>query len=325
MIFQTTDQIRQYLPANISLEVDTLKPYINAVEQQHLLSVLGAEQLDALLDYSNGVNTDEHLQPLLEKCLAPVLYLAIFTGFDLINVSFSDSGFRRNETDGSKSLYGYQERNIKEYLSTNGYNGLDNILTFLEANEADYPLWADSEACSLAYTNLIRNAAEFTAIYSPLRNSALIFRLLKSAITEVEDFEIKPLLGDDLYEMLLELVKDREINDVANLKYKKLLAEVNKPLAYLSIARGAHELGAKFTNRGLLFETVEPGADDVKAQAEAEKVARIVTNADRTGRGYLTTLRNYLIANATAFTEYVAPVDTSEYPDQTGKKVHTMF
>ena len=325
MIFQTTEQIKRFLPANISLDIATIKPFIEAVEQQHLRSVLGAEQLDALLDYSNGVNNDEHLEALLEKCFAPVLHLAIFTGFDLINVNLGDSGFRQNVTENAKSLYGYQERNIKEYLSLNGYNGLDSILSFLEANESHYPLWADSEACSLAYTNLIRNAAEFTAIYSPLRNSSLIFRLLKSAITEVEDFEIKPMLGDVLYETMLEMVKDREMNLVGNLKYKKLLAYVQKPLVYLSVAKGAEDLGAKFTNRGLLFETVDPGADDVKATAETEKVMRIVKHAEATGRGYLTSLRNYLIANAAEFTEYVAPVDISVYPDQSGKKIHTML
>lgn len=325
MIFQSTEQVKQFLPANISLELSTLKPFIDAAEQKYLLMVLGDEQLDALLSYSQGINADEHLDALMQKCLAPVLFLAIFDGFDLLNVTFSDSGFRRPESETSKSLYGYQERNIKTFLSVNGYNGLDSILAFLEANEANYKLWADSTACSMAYTNLLRNAAEFTAIYSPLRGSSLIFRLLKSAITETEDFDIKPVLGIALFEKLLEMVKDRDIDIVANIEYKRLLAYVLKPLAYLSIARGADDIGAKFTDKGLLFESIEPGLDDTKAAADAENVQKIKQKAYNTGRGYLAALKTYLADNSTKFPDYVTPVDTSEYPDQSGKKIHTMY
>lgn len=325
MIFQATEQIRKFLPANISLDVENIAPYLNQAEQLYLGNVLGSEQLAALLDYSNDINTDEKLDALLQVCMPAVLHLAIYDNFDLLNVTFSDAGFRRSESETSKSLFGYQERNIKANLSKLGFNELDAILVFLEKNEADYPLWADSDACSLAYSNLLRNAAEFTAIYTPLRGSSLIFRLLKSALTETEDFDIKPILGEDLFDKLLEMVKDREIDLPDNSDYKKLLGVCQKPLAYLAIARGAETIGAGFTDIGLLFKTVEPGLDDIKASNDASNVASIVSKAYANGRGYITQLYSYLELNSDKFSEFVQPVDVSEYPDQTGKKVHTMY
>jgi len=327
MIVKNTTEIKKHLPVNINLSIDNLKPFIERTEIKYLIPVLGLEQYEALNAYAQSKETDEDLDKLMKVCIPPVIFLAVFEGYDLLNVEFSDSGFHRNETEGKKGLYGYQERNIKGYLKNTGFNGLENVLKFLEENIDTYELWADSEACSSAYDSLIRTAVEFTKFYVQLRDSSIVFRQMKSAMQRAEDFQIRCKIGDAIVDNIKELIKDREIDDPTNSKYKLLLPYIQKPLAYLTIYEAANELGVKLTDKGMYFEEVNAGLipDNISETSPDSKVEVIKTQTYAYGRRYLTLLVNYLNEHASDFSEYTAISDDVIVADQSSKKIHTMY
>lgn len=326
MIVNTTAEIRQYLPVNISLSIENLKPFIEPVEQKYLVKVIGQEQYDSINDYVKSNVYNEKNAALLKHCLPPVVFLSVLEGFDFLNVEFSDSGFHRNESDTKKGLYGYQERNIKSFLKNSGFNALENLLKFLEEHIDDYPKWADSDECTNAYDSLIRNATEFTKFWVQLKGSAIVFRQLKSAMQRAEDFHIRGLIGDKLIDSIKELIKDREIDLPEKNKYKLLLPYIQKPLAYLTVYEGADELGAKLTDKGLYFEEVSNSTDNISEVITSERIEIIKMQARTSGKIYLTNLIDYLNKHNVYFAEEYTPINnTVVVADQTDKKIYTAY
>lgn len=327
MIIKNTAQIRKHIPVNISLDIKNLQPFIVLAEVKYLIPLLSIEQYNDLDAYAASATKDDAKEELLQQCMAPVIWLALLDGFDLLNIQISDAGMHRNETDQKKGLYGYQERNIKAYLKNSGFNGLDNILAFLEEHIDDYQLWADSTACSMAYDSLIISAKEFTKVYAPLKDSSIVFRNMKSAMQRVEDFQLRTRIGDAIIDNLKELIQDREINDPANAKYKALLSYIHKPLAYLTVEESIAELGAKFTDMGLLFEEVNAGLipDNISATNPDAKVQAIAKQCNATGRKYLSMLVDYLNAHTDDFPEYTEIRQIVEEADQSSKKIFRAY
>lgn len=327
MIVKNTPEIRKHLPVNINLSIENLKPFIGRSEIKYLIPLLGLEQYEEIKAYADSNTTNEDLEKLLNVCIPPIVFLSVYEGYDLLNVEFSDSGFHRNETEGKKGLYGYQERNIKGYLKNTGFNGLENVLKFLEENIDTYEKWADSEACSSAYDGLIRTASEFSKFYVQLRDSSIVFRQMKSAMQRAEDFQIRCKIGDTIVDTVKELIKDREIDQPTNNKYKLLLPYIQKPLAYLTVYEAANELGVKLTDKGMYFEEVNAGLipDNISETSPDSKVEAIKTQTYAYGRRYLTLLANYLNDHAADFEEYTPISDDVVVADQSSKKTHTMY
>lgn len=327
MIVKNTPEIRKHLPVNISLSIENLKPFLIRAELKYLIPTIGLEQYEALNAYAEAKEFDEDLDALMQVCIPPVIFLAVFEGYDLLNVEFSDSGFHRNETENKKGLYGYQERGIKAFLKNSGFNGLDAVLEFLEKNIDTYTLWADSEACSSVYDGLIRTAKEFTKFYVQLKDSSIVFRQMKSAMQRAEDFQIRCKIGNTIVDNIKELIKDREIDDPLNSKYKLLLPYIQKALAYLTINEAANELGVKLTDKGLYFEQVDAGLipDNISETSPDSKVETIKTQTFTYGRKYLTLLTDYLNAHTADFEEYTAISDEVIIADQSSKAIHTMY
>jgi len=328
MIIRNTAEVRQHLPANINLSIDGLKPFIEIVEQKYLVKVLGQEQYDIINEYANQNIFDADKDALIKQCIPPVVFLSVLEGFDLLNVELSDSGFKRSEGETKKSLFGYQERNIKAFLKNAGFNGLETLLKFLEDNILTYTVWADSDECTNAYDSLIRNATEFTKFWVQLKGSAIVFKQLKSAMQRAEDFQIRVVVGNTLIDKIKELIKDRDIDNPINEKYKLLLPYIQKPLAYFTIYEGADELGAKLTDKGLYFEQVDAGLipDNISETSPTDKIAIIKEQAYGNGKRYIATLLDYLKLHSAEFeTEYTSVSTVIEVADQTDKKIYTAY
>jgi len=326
MIVRNTAEVRQFLPANIELSIEGLKPFIEPVEQKYLVKVLGQEQYDIINEYASLNTADANKDALIKQCIPPVVFLSVLEGFDLLNVELSDIGFRRSESESKKSLYGYQERNIKAFLKNAGFNALETLLKFLEDNIEIYTVWANSDECTNAYDSLIRNATEFTKFWVQLKGSSIVFKQLKSAMQRAEDFQIRAVVGNILIDTVKELIKDREIDNVENAKYKLLLPYIQKPLAYFTIYEGADELGAKLTDKGLYFENITNGEDDVAETSQNDKVAIIKEQAYSNGKRYMATLLDYLKLHSIEFeTEYTQTSTLIEVSDQTDKKIYTAY
>jgi len=143
----------------------------------------------------------------------------------LINALITDSGFKRTKSANVKSLFKYQEHNLKNYLCNSGFNGLDMVLQFLELNLADFKEFEDSPAFSLMKTYFVPTTYIFNDIYF-INNSRLTFLRMKPHLQLLEETEILPILGPETYSYLKEELSKPE----PDAKIYKILPYIRKRL-----------------------------------------------------------------------------------------------
>lgn len=331
MFFSTIDatfleEIQGILPVSVATERAKLWPFIEQAERKYIFPLLERDLYDDLQKFCNDRSNwqsgsigdsgeDTRMTTELIKLIRIAeLNLAYFIGFDILNVHISDAGFQRiGESEAFKGLYKYQEENLRKYFETAGYNGLDDMLKYIEDYIEYFPEWEESNNYTARKTAIIKNAETFDAICF-IGKSRLTFLRLQRYMNEIIDFEIKPLLGDEYATLMTELAKE-DPDD----KYKALVPEIAKPLAYYSCARLIEKSGS-LTDRGLLFEgknSISPDDTTLKfAEGDAAVVA--MTSYNRIGDKYLEALRKYLIDNS--FTEHGSEEGSVYDRDNTDKK-----
>lgn len=317
MIVTLNTEIREFLPASVSISYERIAPFIEVAENKYLKEVLGFEFLEELNNYYEGsAQETTEMNKVLKYAQRAVTYLAFFEGFDVLNVSIKDTGFFRVENQENKSLFNYQERNLRDYFSKTGYNALEDILEYMENNLTKFDTWANSDAYQKQREHLINTAKDFTKIYRPLKNSRLVFLNMLSDLTAAEDFDIKEILGTDLFEKLKDLVLDKDIEEAPFVEYKKLLPYVQKPLAYFTVARTVNNLGANFTDKGLLFAQYAVSSPNHKIETQdSEKILAVIESAESNAKQYVDQLEDYLVDNKSSLPEYAEYIgdDSEEY------------
>jgi hypothetical protein len=311
MFFSTDDdtfltEVKEILPVSVATDREKLWPFIEQAERKYILPLLESDLYDDLQkfcnDHNNWIsggsgNEDEtKTTPLIKLIRIAELNLAYFIGFPVLNSKISDGGFQKTgDGQAFKGLYKYQERDLKEYFEATGYNGLDDMLKYIEDNIEYFPEWEETPVNTLRKTAIIKDADTFDGICF-INKSHLTFLRLQRFMKEVIDFEIKPLLGTEWSTLMTELAKA----DPAT-KYSALVPEIQTPLAFLSCAKLIEKTG-NLTDRGLFFEgknSTNPD-DSWTKPAEGDQVVVAMTSYRVTGQKYLETLRQYLIDNSFA-------------------------
>jgi hypothetical protein len=309
MFFSTLEEtflteIKEILPASVATDREKLWPFIEQAERKYILPLLEKDLYDDLQKFCNdhdnwisggsGGEDETKTLELLKLIRIAELNLAYFIGFSPLNVKISDGGFQRTgESDAFKGLFKYQESDLKTYFETTGYNGLDDMLKYIEENIEHFPEWEESSLYSTRKAAIIKDAETFDNICF-INKSRLTFLRLQRYMTEILDFEIKPLLGDEWSSLMTELAKE----DPAP-KYSALVPEIQKPMAYLSCAKLIEKTG-NLTDRGLFFEgknSMSPD-DSYKKPAEGDAILMAMGSYRSTGLQYLEALRQYLIKNS---------------------------
>lgn len=297
-------EVKAILPVSIATDCDKLMPFIEQAERKYILPLLERTLYDDLQtfynnpdDWTSGGSDGEdskYTSELIRLIRIAEINLAYHLGFSVLNAKISDGGFQQTgDNQGFKGLYKYQETELKEYFSTTGYNGLDDMLKYIEENIEYFHEWEESSIYKLRKTAIIKDAETFDMICF-INKSRLTFLRLQRFMKEVIDFDIKPLLGTEWTALMTELAKA----DPAD-KYVKLLPEIQAPLAYLSCAKLIEKTG-NLTDRGLFFEgknSMSPD-DSFKKPAEGDSMLAAMSSYNSTGLKYLEALRQYLIDNS---------------------------
>lgn len=328
MFFSTLEEtflaeVQEILPASTATSRLKLWPFVEQAERKYILPLLGADLYADLQKFYNdhdnwlsGSGDDETKSTALLKLIQIAeINLAFYIGFDLLNVITSDAGFQRpGDQANFKGLFKYQEENLRKYFESTGYNGLDDMLKYIEENIEHFPEWEDTTNYTIRKTAIIKDAETFDGICF-INKSRLTFLRLQRFMNEIIDFEIKPLLGAEWATLMGELAKE----DPAA-KYSELLPSLQKPLAYLSCAILIEKTG-NLTDRGLFFEgknSMFPD-DSFKRPAEGESGIVLASSYRSTGQKYLETLRQYLVVNG--FTDLGSENGNVYDRDNTDKKV----
>ena len=301
MLFSNVNEIKAILPIGVGNDFNRLKPHIENAENRYIKPLLGLDMYEALetlykAEESQTPDDDEILRrQLLEKIQFATIYLAFYTGFDFLNISVTDAGFQRMETERTKGLFKYQEDSIKAFFAESGFNALDDVLTFINLNIDSFDEFLTSENFNKIITSFLPNVKVIEEIPFNIHRSNLILLALKPSIAFIEDTAIRPVLGEAIYAT----VKTEMANEVIHVQVRILLNYIRKPLIYLASAMLMEETGATLYDKGLYFEKNEDQqrAKTVKAPATEQRIAVLVNRNRFIGNNYIEMLKMHLLEN----------------------------
>lgn len=298
MFVRSIQDITPYLPQNVSVDFNRIKPYIdNEAEPRFLQYWLGDDFYDAL----DTKITNNTLTPLETKLVSRARYAvanyAYYFGLPANELQFGNAGITRSDTDTHKTAYGRQIERLRQMLAEAAHSGIEQMLKILEANKATFTVWANSPQCTLSNGLFLNSATEFNRFYSIL-SSSRTFASIRHIIQQVE-FNVTNIIDQPLFDEL----KTQIATATISVDNTKILTDFIRPaIAHLTIADACKELPLQITSNGLHLYLYSNGQDDGQLQpADKEALSILSAHCNQIAQRYIANLRNYLITNASTY------------------------
>ena len=241
-LIKDINEVKDFLPVDISTQDKTIKPYKKPAEE-HVIRILGKEQFEELDDYHNFSDEEVvELDALLPYAQRPTVNFAYFLGLSMLNVSIGENGIAVISNSNLAPASKQRTDELKADLEKAAYDALESLLEFLEENIDDYPLWEASDAYVYQYEFLITSARRFDELLR-IDRSRLTFLKWRPTMADVEFLEIYPTVSKEFCDELKTEIKAGSVS-AAN---QVVLPHLQKALAYLT---ASIELDKKYENRG---------------------------------------------------------------------------
>ncbi len=181
--------------ANQSIQLASLEATIWETARRHITPWLSESLYNTLVAGSGLTAAQTALLPYVKR---PLAILTMYEYSKVGAIEVGESGIHRVESDTRKSAYRYQERAYQEDALEKGYNALETMLKYLEANKADHTAWASSDEGLAHRTPLLNYAADFRLLTLP-ECDRYTFECIRPIISEVEMFGVQQQLPADFW------------------------------------------------------------------------------------------------------------------------------
>lgn len=195
-LFKLTEDIKEFYPVSLTLDVDALLPTLAEVEQEILVEqVLGEQQYSELHTAYQADSMTAEQEALLAKCRPAVARLALHRYTPEANVGFSSGGLTvvSSPNAGISVASEWRTRDVERRLLHSGYRALDVLLNWLTAHVSDFPSWAADPLYTRLNTGLVRRTMTFDDVVR-IGNSGWMFSRLLPTIRRVEETVVKEQL-----------------------------------------------------------------------------------------------------------------------------------
>lgn len=252
MIFQTIQELKSILGGAIDAEDairKSMAPFFDIAFENHLSQWLGRSTFDALVtahaaDSKSAAQTA--LLPHVQKVLGWLAYVE-YSGYN--DVNFGPAGRYRREDESRKGLFKYQENKLDDKALRNGYEAIEQLVLFLEANKSDHDYWEDEPGHALHHGILLHSAEACRSAHSK-RIGRYVFEILRGKVEEVEAFTLRHLLGDATYEALL---TSRQTGVWTNAPLeKKIIQYANRATLHFALYEGLRENLVQFNGNSVV-------------------------------------------------------------------------
>jgi len=301
-IFDTIADFKEHVGGGVnqSLHLGSIKPTMLAAFRNHIRAWLGDAQWNILVTNADAPSQEE--EALIEYVRTPLAMLTMYEYSKIGSVEFGEMGLHRTETEDRKGAYKYQENEYREYMLRNGYEALEQMLSFLEDNEADYPLWQISAGYDRNKSLYINTASDFRDAYS-FNIDRYTYESFRALMADVETFAILPVLGSAQHQALKAAIKAKnatsEQNAIINL-IQKAVAHFTVELAairnWVTIKDNALHQVNREGDQGLL--SAAPASDN--------SVSALLSQNNLLANRHISYLKQYLSDNIDNYPLYSA-------------------
>lgn len=301
MIFNTTEELKKYIPLSKSYEFADFLLYIDKAIETYLKKYVG-DLHEFLENEASETETDFKVKNKARKHLqSAIANFGYFLSLPHASVQSDGSGLSNVVNENRKNIEWWQKNDIAREVLRSGHEAMDSLLEILEANPLIFIEWTE-ELASKNKELLIRNTAEFQNCYN-IFDSRQTFLALVPAIRQVEDQYIKTFLCSELIEAIKGLALDGKL---------KIAKEyVQKAIVSFTIAKvydeGIFHLDASGIK--LRFDTLPN--ETVKAidyGKPADQLARAIKKYTDNGSNYMSLLKQLISDNPETFNQCESPL-----------------
>ena len=251
-IITSIEVFKKYVNVSGTLNIDTIKPFVNDAQQAYLKEFLGETLLDELdafrASISNvpawdGATSQEvatrlnNLLPYVECALAK---FSLFMASPFMDLKVTDSGFGVINNQGVSPASSDRVARFTQATLKAGYDNVETMLRFLEKYKSQYPSWVAGEGYTIYHKYFINSAEEFNK-HVNIDNSRLKFRQMLVTMENVELLQIEPVISPELAEAIRTEAKEGDLS-ADNLKLILYIRKACANLTYYAFGLDADDL-----------------------------------------------------------------------------------
>lgn len=197
-IISTIEELKQTVKINAQIPFESVKPFLQSARDIYLARYLSVELLEVLEDD----DIPDRAKELLIKVRRALGPLAIWLGNAELSVRISDSGFTVAKQEGTTGYVPASDTKIakvEESLERRGFQYLDEVLEYLEANASDFPEWTNSRYYTLRGGNYIQSAVQFQEMgLVDIGYSRIKFENMRTQMSITEQRFVTETIGETL-------------------------------------------------------------------------------------------------------------------------------
>jgi hypothetical protein len=297
MIFDRDEDFREHFIAGGNFTLSMVKPLFPKVEA-YMVDILGRAQWEALIVVYNAAGrnleavADAKDKELIVVLREPFALLCILHYIPIGNLSMTAGGFTVTDGENKKAASQFRIQQFEQGVLQQAYDAMHRALLFLERKKAVYTDWAASDTYKELNTHFIANATDFSAQVN-IHNNQYVFLKFLAVMNRVEEYRIRPLLGDVLFDSL---ITKRKAGTAMSAAEEKLILRIKTTVANLTMRDALPELGVRFDNRGITLFSNERNNDQPSLVAAADShIQRLLSHYSKKGEASLSALETFLV------------------------------
>lgn len=302
MLINSTAELKNHIPASVTLDFEDIRPKIQLVEREVIQRIFSKPLLEAVI--APGASGELLvLRQILEEAEA---HLALLEYIPFGQLQFDSAGIRISVNENMKTAFEWQIDALKEECSRQGWAAVESALEFLEKTQDAglTTLWEATETFISAQKTLISNLREFEKFVN-LNHSRVLFNKLLPILEDQQEDVVAPAIGQTLFTRIL------TGTDEIEKKTKKLAA---KALAYKTASIGFLDSLLILSDNGpLIIDGMVSAQPKAKKTAPTELLNIISENYKTRAEAAMQELIEFCQKNVTELIEYK---ESSNYIDE---------
>ena len=260
LLFQTTGtagntelkELLGFIDADLKLK-NLLPDIVTATND--VIDLVGIEVYKKALEAYNDANIADEHKDFIYAIRYPIAVNAYRLHAPSNDLAHTNNGRKMRQDDGEKQAFQWMIDSDNAALEKRYYRALDDLIKFLDRSKVEtenaqtlYTIWTNSEAFKATHELMIRTVKEFDTVF-PI-NSRLLLLKLAPGISDCEQYEIRPRVGDEkLTTLRTKLKSNTDLTDATDIELIRLIRKAS--VAY-SFAWAMPRLSVQLYPEGVL-------------------------------------------------------------------------
>ncbi|MBX9886695.1 MAG: hypothetical protein K2Y30_02020 [Flavobacteriaceae bacterium] len=260
LLFQTTGstgntELKELLGfINADIKLTNLIPDLITASND-VIDLVGQEVYKKAIDcYNDGNITDEN-KDFIFAIRYPIAVNAYRLNAPSNDLLHTNDGRKMLQSENKKQAFEWMIDRDNAALEKRYYRALDDLIKFLDRSKVEneltttlYSIWTNSEAFKTTHNLFIRTVADFDKHFTI--NSRLLLLKLAPAISDCEQYKIRPRVGAEKLNVLKQALKENTaITDANDLE---LIGLIQKASVLYSLAWAMPRLSVQLYPEGVL-------------------------------------------------------------------------